>query len=98
MHTNRDPKTGKRVLKFIATSAVIVSPLAVAACGGSGNKPETPEHTNVAEEADEATNVAPAGINVDHTADEHTNVAEEEVDETDEVDEHTNVTEESDPE
>jgi hypothetical protein len=74
----RDPETGKRVLQFLATSALLVSPIALMACGGAQG-----ERTNVAgEPVEERTNVAeePAaeGTNVDHTAEPHNNVAPEE--------------------
>ena len=77
----RDPLTGKRVLKFVATSALVVAPVAFVACGGAktppegGNVDQVPdeETMNVAEEAPEA----PEATNVDHTAEEHSNVDEE---------------------
>jgi hypothetical protein len=69
--TERDPNTGKRVLRFVATSAVVVAPISFVACGGG-----TPEATNVAPE--ETMNVAPEETNVDHTDEPHTNVGPEE--------------------
>jgi hypothetical protein len=73
----RDPQTGKRVLSFMATGALVVAPVAFAACGGAktpeaGNLDHVEETSNVAHEEPEA-----EATNVDHTADEHTNVGQE---------------------
>lgn len=77
----RDHHPGRRVLRFVATSAIVVAPVSFIACGGATN---VPEGGNVDHEVDhERTNVAPEepGTNVDHTAEPHTNVAPEETDE-----------------
>ena len=42
MSIERDPHTKQRVLRFVATSAVVVAPISFVACGGA-----TPEATNV---------------------------------------------------
>jgi hypothetical protein len=85
----RDPNTGKRVLRFVATSAVVVAPISMAACGGAGGVPEASnvdhheEHTNVDHTDEVHANPGPEEeavetTNVDHTAEPHTNVGPEE--------------------
>jgi hypothetical protein len=79
--TDRDPNTGKRVLRFVATSAVIVAPISFVACGGAKHAPENVnvvERTNVRQEQIEPEAAVPEKTNVDHTAEPHTNVGPEE--------------------
>ena len=81
--TDRDPNTGKRVLRFVATTAVVVAPISFLACGGAKQAPETVnvvETTNVGREDPEPEEVSPEKTNVDHTADPHANVGPEEAD------------------
>jgi len=61
MSNEEKTKRANRVLHFIASSALIVAPIAGVACGGSNAK----------------TNTAPEGSNVDHTDEPHTNVGPE---------------------
>ncbi|MEQ9318840.1 MAG: hypothetical protein RIF41_06750 [Polyangiaceae bacterium] len=85
MSIERDPHTKQRVLRFVATSAVVVAPISFVACGGA-----TPEATNVDHEPntnvapEETMNVAPEETNVDHTDEPHTNVGPEGDDEGEE--------------
>lgn len=68
-----------RTLRFVATSALVVAPLTVAAgCGGAAqeatNVDAVDETSNMAEEAEDTME----GTNVDHTNEPHTNVGPEE--------------------
>ena len=69
MKQGRDPQSGKRVLRFLATSALVVAPTSAVGCGGANQDPTT----NVVQTPE------PEATNVDHHehGEEHTNVAEE---------------------
>ena len=98
--TDRDPNTGKRVLRFVATSAVIVAPISFVACGGAKHAPENVnvvEHTNVGQEQIEPEAAVPEKTNVGKTAEPEAAVPEKtNVDHTAEP--HTNVGPEEEPE
>ncbi|MEM9188598.1 MAG: hypothetical protein AAGF12_05455 [Myxococcota bacterium] len=64
-------KTGNRVVRFAVSSALIVAPLAVTACGGAQNEGSNVEHVNE----------GPEGANLhsnEGPVEEHSNTAQEE--------------------
>ncbi|MEM9693850.1 MAG: hypothetical protein AAGA56_14985 [Myxococcota bacterium] len=76
-------RSSKRALTFVATSALIVAPSALAACGGATPEPtanpaEVEETSNMAAEKTNVDEQAMEGTNVDHSEEPHTNVGPEE--------------------
>ncbi|MEZ4442192.1 MAG: hypothetical protein R3B72_24070 [Polyangiaceae bacterium] len=107
MKQGRDPQSGKRVLRFLATSALVVAPTSAVGCGGANqdhgpnvvHTPE-PEKTNVDrhEQGEEHTNVDEEAEHGEHEHGEHEH-GEEHTNVDDEPEPpHTNVDEESEPE